>query len=366
MSSRVSASKDSSDEPAPSADEVEISIFGPGKGECIVAHVGNGDWVVVDSCRPNSSSTPVALEYLTRIGVDARTQVRLVVATHAHDDHFGGIADVFDACQAAHFVCSSAATSVEYLALVEIDKELANRVPKRAYAEYSQVFSEAKKRANSAGRPIRYADAGKELFRNEQVVVSALSPSDEAITRSREVFGQALVAAGERKRLPTSDPNQLAIAIIIEAGQAVALLGADLPTGPSGCGWRAVLSAPPAKRASLYKVAHHGSPTSHHGGIWTDLLTPEPVQVLAPFRSGRTPRPAPEDVTRLKALGPTYSSASLKGPTPDKAVKRLRAALTGVATDVRDPWGEIGQVRARCSTTESIWRVTTFHPATRL
>ena len=45
----------------PSPDELEISLFGPGRGECVVVHLGNNDWLVVDSCLDNTSSQPVAL-----------------------------------------------------------------------------------------------------------------------------------------------------------------------------------------------------------------------------------------------------------------------------------------------------------------
>jgi len=32
----------------PEKDEIEVSIFGPGYGECIVIHIGNNEWVVID------------------------------------------------------------------------------------------------------------------------------------------------------------------------------------------------------------------------------------------------------------------------------------------------------------------------------
>src|SRR6516164_161156 len=32
----------------PRPDQVEISVFGPSYGECIVAHLGHGNWIVVD------------------------------------------------------------------------------------------------------------------------------------------------------------------------------------------------------------------------------------------------------------------------------------------------------------------------------
>ena len=51
---------------APSEDEVEITLLGPGYGESIVVHIGHGRWIVVDSCI-NDAGEPQALEYLQAI-----------------------------------------------------------------------------------------------------------------------------------------------------------------------------------------------------------------------------------------------------------------------------------------------------------
>src|SRR5437763_4371924 len=92
----------------PATDEFEISLFGPGFGECIVIHLGGGDWIVVDSCRDLDSKCPVALEYLGKLGVDVRSQVKRVIATHWHDDHIDGISDVFRSAEASMFACTTA------------------------------------------------------------------------------------------------------------------------------------------------------------------------------------------------------------------------------------------------------------------
>ena len=71
---------------APSEDEVEVALLGPGYGESIVAHFGQGEWLIVDSCI-NDAREPQALEYLRAIGVEPDEAVSLIVATHWHDDH---------------------------------------------------------------------------------------------------------------------------------------------------------------------------------------------------------------------------------------------------------------------------------------
>src|SRR5215472_16409431 len=103
----------------PASDVLEVSIFGPGKGECVLVHLGSNLWIIVDSCKDQRNRQVSALTYLDGIGVNAAEAVILVVATHADDDHFSGIADVFDRCESALFVCSEAVTKEEFFALTK-------------------------------------------------------------------------------------------------------------------------------------------------------------------------------------------------------------------------------------------------------
>jgi hypothetical protein len=68
---------------APSLDEVEITVFGPGYGEAISVHVGDGCWLLADSCVLPSSSKPASLDYLERIGVSF-SDVKVIIAMLLH------------------------------------------------------------------------------------------------------------------------------------------------------------------------------------------------------------------------------------------------------------------------------------------
>jgi glyoxylase-like metal-dependent hydrolase (beta-lactamase superfamily II) len=107
------------DDGAPAADDVEVSVFGHGYGECVVVHTGGGHWLVVDSCTLRESGRPVALAYLDAIGV-APSSIRWIVATHWHDDHVAGIGAMFQAANEAAFIASSALRGKEFLALVDL------------------------------------------------------------------------------------------------------------------------------------------------------------------------------------------------------------------------------------------------------
>src|SRR5262249_40499519 len=48
----------------PDNSEIDVVVVGPGFGECILIHIGDGDWIIVDSCLDNSSGRPAALFFL--------------------------------------------------------------------------------------------------------------------------------------------------------------------------------------------------------------------------------------------------------------------------------------------------------------
>ena len=63
---------------------------------------------VHDSCLNDARDQPAALEYLTSLKVDVATHVRLLVATHWHDDHCRGLARVHAQAHSARIAFSAA------------------------------------------------------------------------------------------------------------------------------------------------------------------------------------------------------------------------------------------------------------------
>ena len=328
--------------------------------------------MLVDSCVDQSNGSPPAFGYLTEIGVDVANRVHLVVGTHAHDDHIAGIGDAFVAASSARFVCSSALTRDEFYALVQADADISAEFRESIRAEYGKVFAEVARRGKRNHRAwLTRAVEGRVLWERPQAGsipaarVTALSPSDRAVTRAIAALAAGTAKAGERRQLSSADPNELAVAIWVEVGEHSALLGADLLTGPAGCGWHAVLSSfSPTSRASLFKVPHHGAPNAHHEGVWQDLVSDKPVAVAAPFRGGKRPRPQPEDVTRVCAVAENFwLTAAAPLPAQSAAVKRTAATMNSIATNVRDPHGRPGQVRARVAQADQQWKVDVVPPA---
>jgi len=47
----------------PAKDEIDVVVVGPGFGESILLHIGDGDWIVVDSCLDSYAGRPAALVF---------------------------------------------------------------------------------------------------------------------------------------------------------------------------------------------------------------------------------------------------------------------------------------------------------------
>jgi hypothetical protein len=197
------------DASAPAPDSLEVSLFGPGYGECVVCHLGGGEWLVVDSCWDFRRNLHPAVEYLRSLNVDLGRDVVFVVASHWHDDHVRGLSDLLLECSAATFCCSSALRDSEFLEAVGHAATLQDGGQYSGLREMRRVFEIIKIRAgfNSvrwplADRPLYLRSAGKV----PTAKITSLSPSDaeyfEAMTSLVVSRRRADVVTEARKAHP--------------------------------------------------------------------------------------------------------------------------------------------------------------------
>lgn len=349
----------------PHDDEIEVSVFGPGYGESLLIHVGKGCWIAIDSCIDHASRRPRPLRYLEELGVDPNTAVHIVVASHWHDDHVSGMHELFKAASSAYFVCSSALTAVEFLALADLYASDSSHTP-RGPRELYCCLTEIRARGKSSGRQIlRLAIADRPLWPADiaiNVRLTALSPSDEMTRRSLEFMAQAFAAIkrGAREdRLIESLPNDVAVALRLDVQDRAILLGSDLEEeGNPLVGWSAVLDSAAARerRSTTFKVAHHGSRSGHHDGVWRDLLEHDPLSLLTPFRWGRHRIPTPDDRARILTL----TKRAFISAHPDRLVKpkhrtvrKAEDLINRTARNRRQVPGPVGHIR---------WRAPIFDP----
>ncbi len=291
----------------PADDVIEITLIGPGYGECLLAHLGHGNWIVVDSCIDHATGFPAALSYLKSIGVQASTDVQLIVASHWHDDHIRGLAETLRRCERANFCCSNAMTSDEFIAAVSNYQRrnmLAGRSGVREMYEVYHILSERPDR-------LRYAIANRCVLKIDDLVadygsacrVFSLSPSDVQVKKFFDELANLIPAPSDTKRRAVPQtPNRTSTVIWVAIGELSLLFGGDLEeTAEEETGWSVIVKSNerPGGQASVFKVPHHGSSNGHNQGVWEDMLMDHPYAILCPYNRGRKKLPSAQDLTRI-------------------------------------------------------------------
>jgi len=310
--------------------EIEVSLFGPGTGECIVLHLGNDDWMVIDSCL-DSDRRPVALSYLDAIGVSYE-RVKIVLISHFHDDHIKGINEVVRSCVSARVCISNALTAAESLAFLSAyaQTDMPADAGKSSTHELHRLISVL----DASSRQIEWVGENYVLFRQHGVTVSALSPSNSAVSQSKLDFAREFEAAGrEYRRLAKSlNPNLCAVALHVCNGTDTVLLGSDLEISKSALlGWEAVIASTvrPTTRAAVFKVPHHGSHNGHHASVVSDMLAEKPISIITTMNTHHLP--LPRDLDRIKAFSSAVyhtTQPRQKPPKRDRAVEEMMAKVS--------------------------------------
>ena len=347
----------------PDITQAEISLFGPGIGECIVLHFGQGKWFIIDSCLCPETKQPIALKYLEEIGVEISTQVEGILITHWHSDHIKGVATLFKACAKAKLYLSNALLSIEALNIVALYKKdvFANTDQDiREFSEIVKFLVESNERTRIVPIKTRHTFFDyRNIFPISRLV--ALSPSDVAVTQSiSKLIALRPKSKDSRTRnvVPESE-NLNAVAVHFTFGCFAVVLGSDLEeTGNLQTGWSAIfeeniieeLSLP---TASLYKVSHHGSKTGFHEKIWQKLLVKKPLSMTTPYtRSGL---PTPDNIKVLQELSSIFLIT--RNPKTSKKIKRdnmVERELRSIAKNRKSINEKMGHIQMRISVDGSV------------
>ncbi|MDE2731961.1 MAG: MBL fold metallo-hydrolase [Bacteroidota bacterium] len=302
----------------PDVHELEVVLFGPGYGECILLHVGRGYWIVVDSCM-HGRNEPVALKYLNQLGLDPSEAIKAVIATHWHEDHIRGMAAILQTCPNADFCCAGALTKNEFFSFLSISSGESFTSSGLGAREFMRIITILHERRQLP----KYAVQNRKMLQFADCEIWSLSPTDGAYEKFLRMAAGLIVAdSPRRKQNFRLTPNQVSVSLMVNIGGDQVLLGADL----DGSGWKGILNdyPHPTRRASLYKVAHHGSASGDVPGIWTRLLKPDPHAVLTPWQRGDGMLPSAEDVKRILKRTPNAWITQIQPTRP--ARKRTRAS----------------------------------------
>ena len=365
----------------PQRNEVEVSLFGPGYGECVAVHIGDGLWVIIDSCI-GLTGRCAPIEYLEQLGVDLRSSVIQIVATHWHDDHVRGLGELIDKCDSAQFVCSDALRNNEFLQLVNTYLRASER-EESGVAEFGRVIKVLEKRSrNRASTYVgpKWAVAERTLLKREltisgspvAVALTALSPSDAAIMRAKLEIARLIPAPKDaRAKVPSTSPNHASVVLHLSINNLAVLLGADLEEkGKATKGWSAILdsSTRPTTQSSVFKVPHHGSSTAEHPDTWSKLLVADVHAIMTPFVKGNVALPSKSDIARINSRTiNAYVTCPPRRLTPVKRPNIVEKQVKEATRYIRPVLISDGHVRLRANILGSNqWRVELFNDALRL
>ena len=344
---------------APDSDEIEVTIFGRGVGECCLLHLGDDEWVIVDSFNHTEKSVdpitrartlvPVAHWYLDQLRVEAE-DVKTIFITHFHQDHYVGLPALRALYPKARLVVTTALKADLFSKLFSRTVDFDNlKVFGREIVGARMATA-----TDPAGLLDYWGTGNTYTYGATRVRLTALSPTraaiDTSLTEIRAAFDTA-DPADLRSRL--KDENLCSITIHVEGpGGAHVLLCSDLPAEPSQYGWHAVLGEPShgtLPKARIVKVPHHGSAGADHPPMWDQLVDTKPHMMVTPYTPQSLPRRT--DLERLCGRGDLWQATPTKWQSKDEF---------GFG-DTKLP--ATGFIRARRKYDEDDWRIEWEAPA---
>lgn len=277
----------------------EVTLLGAGAyGESTVCHVGEGKWIIIDSCiNPDEKDTPLPLLYLNSIGVSPDNIV-LIICTHWHDDHIKGLSKILEEAKNSDFCISRAHDKSKFLRFVGLDAG-------KSINSSTKEFTNCLEILKSRGKFFLDALEDRPLLKAGSSDIICLSPSDYTTQQHDVLISELITEYGQpNKKIPYFSPNSKSIVIFAKLGYHRAILGADLEIGNNNNeGWLKVIKNTITidKKSSLIKISHHGSENGYHIDIWNNLLSDNPVSKITPWKKGGNSLPEASMVLKYLA-----------------------------------------------------------------
>lgn len=406
----------------PDVDVAEVTLIGGphGYGESVVIHIGNGEWIIVDSCIDPSTKECLPLSYLQKMGVDIANRLKYVICTHWHKDHIDGISQLLEACGSdTIFALSCAedrktlvyeyASNFDYTGRSKILEELTNtfrivsqkqikvkRVEQdklifkkgnvqcfalspsefeirqfetniaSAMSRFNRVVDEISKMVQEPSQIIEEAtDIQHEFFKSIKNVLDEEGAEDDIVKNSvRDLV--------EYKDANKIEKNNRCVAMLISFGLHHVVLGADLEVSCIDSGWHSVIGCECMNgiKANLLKIPHHGSKTGYLKEFMDHCIEPQATAKLSTWITGAKTLPESKILKEYHAhTSNLFITNDLllkyKNTEKDKTIRKIMNERTEEIIEILPQLGII-QSRIHIDSKSNEWETTLFGSAKRL
>jgi competence protein ComEC len=244
--------------------ELRVTFVDVGQGDAALLDFPNGRFALIDTGR--GGEHPAARELRQLLAARRRSRIDLVVLTHGHPDHFGGLADLFEEVAIGEIWLNAQLLREERDGAMEalLNRALRARVTLRFAPELCGTIHDFGGARVEPLWPCPRYDPGLALNDNSIVL--------------RVIYG-------ERSFLFTGDIESDAERRLIDIGMV--------------------------PQVDVLKVAHHGSRTSSTPGF-LHAANPE-LAVVSSGTGNRYGHPSPEVLRRLRAIGAAIWRTDIQG-----------------------------------------------------
>jgi len=274
----VACALSSSAAPAASVEakpRLRVELLDVGQGDAVLVTSPSGKRVLLDGGPREASHALVA-----RVCPPGSGPLDLILLTHRHADHLGGLTAVVRSCGARLFMDAG-------------------------FVHASPAYATLIKAVAAQQIPVRQAERGRQIDLGGGATLTLLTPPDPVIARSR------------------SDVNSNSVVVRLVYDQVSVLFAADAEATTEK--W--LLGTGVDLRATALKVAHHGSAHSSTARF-LQAVRPE-VAVISVGAGNRYGHPAPATLRRLANVGARIYRTDKHGV--------ITLETDGVTMEVRTP-----------------------------
>lgn len=262
-----------------------LSVIDVGQGDSILVTTSDGHAMLVDG-GPASAADDV-FDHLRKAGID---RIDVLICTHPHEDHIGGLVDILDAIEVGRAIDSGqVGISTAYeRCLAEIDGKHIPRSPGRGVSSFS--LGPATVKILWPAEPLRAdTDDASVVARVIYGKFSALLTGDISMDAENELISRAwLSPAVVLKVAGHGGSNSTSRKFLQAVKPAVAIISVG-EGNPYGHPSLVTLSSLQAIGAQVFRTDKHGTVTvTTDGETWSVQAEGKPSPVTAPQPAAKT------------------------------------------------------------------------------